>query len=357
MVELFVLKYPNTKTQTNRAGLTALQIAQNLNYPQIVQLIVTGKPAPSTGGNQQVQGPRHTAKKLRAAAQKGEVAIIREFREDRYDSKDEKRELCFELLQLAERKKQFQVVDILEPYYETDLKPDIPSDGGVGNQVTLNKPNKKVLLGFLTGLGGVIANCEIILDPGNPDTYRKLFSSLTSNLATRLKQLKQVESKHDTEKFYQQDSADMEKKLGQIKGGLQKLEKTRTETIDHIHERDERISKQKDLSALQRKELFEEKEEYEKQLAVYECSISLYQREQEAIFNRQRILKFIKDDTNLYLFYGTIENRLQSLFHSVLAAQSGESPTAMEEKSSAVAGSDKTVSSSVFLAFCKYQVC
>jgi hypothetical protein len=354
VVELFVLNYPDTKKQTNQAGLTALQIAKKLQYRQIVQLIETGKPVSSTDDDKQPQGPKHTVEKLREAAQKGQVTIIREFREDRYDSRDEKRQLCYELLYIAKSYKQFEIIDILEPYYNIDLKPDLPSNIEVGEQVTLNKPNKKVLLGFLTGLGGIIADSPIILDPGDPDTYKKLFSGLTSKLTKRLKQLKQIGNEQDAKKVYQQDSANMDQKLGQITDELQKLEETRKETIVRIKERDEQLSKQKELSALQRKALFEEKIEYEQQLAVYECSISLYQREQEAILNRQKTLKFIKDDINLYLFYRTIENRLQSLFHSVLAAQSGEPQTAIQTKSSTATGSVKTVSSSALLAFCKY---
>ena len=142
----------------------------------------------------------------------------------------------------------------------------------------------------------------------------------------------------------------MDQKLGQIKDKLQQLEETRKQAIVYSQECNERLSKETILSARQRKALFEEKEDCQRHLAVYECSISLYQREERAILNRQKTLKFIHDDTNLYLFYRTVENRLQSLFHSVLATQSGQTYTTIQNKNPAT-----TISSSALLAFGKYE--
>ena len=341
VVKLFVLKHPGTKRQTNRAGFTALQIAQKLKYRRIAQLIETGEEADTIDDDSQPQGPKHTPEKLREAAQKGDMNIIKEFREERYNSKDEKRQLCYELLYIAKQNKQFQVVDILEPYYNTELQPDIPSDMPIGTPLTLKERYKKVLLGFLTGLGSVIADSPIILDPSDPQTYKRLFSGLTSKLAKRLKQLKQVKTEQDAQKIYQQDSAKMNEKLGQITEKSQELDGARKETINRIQEREERLAKQKDLSALQRKTLFEENQEDQRQLAVFDCSMALYRREQAAIANRQKALKFISTDTSLYLFYCTMENRLKSLLHAVLNAQSGDSTTAS--------------SSSALLAFGEYR--
>jgi hypothetical protein len=242
-------------------------------------------------------------------------------------------------------------VDILKPYFENDLKPDIPSDISIGESVTLNKPNKKILLGFLTGLGTVVTECSVLLDPSDPNTYKSLFSGLGSKLVKRWKQLKQVKNEQDAKELYQQDSANMGEKLDKIKNKLQELVEIKKKMILRIQELDEQLSKQKDLSALQRKALFEEKEEYEQQLIAYECSMSLCQREEESILNRQKKLQFIHNDTNLYLFYRTVENRLGSLFHAVLAAQSGELQTTTQTKSSATTGSLKTVPSSALLAF------
>lgn len=242
-------------------------------------------------------------------------------------------------------------MDILKPYFENDLKPDIPSDISIGESVTLNKPNKKILLGFLTGLGTVVTECPILLDPSDPSTYKSLFSGLASKLAKRWNQFKKVNNEQDAKEFYQQDSADMGEKLDKIRNKIQELVETKKETILRIQERDEQLSKQKDLSALKQKELFEEKEEFERQLIGYECSMSLYQREEESILSRQKNLQFIHNDTNLYLFYRTVENRLGSLFHAILAAQSGELQTTTQTKNPATTGSPKTVPSSALLAF------
>ncbi|CAF1342571.1 unnamed protein product [Adineta steineri] len=352
VVELFILRYPATRKQTNQSGSTALQIAEKLDYQRIKQLIETGKPVFSPDDNKQPQGPKYTSERLREAAQKGQVAIIREFREDRYDSRDEKRQLCYQLLKVAEKHKQFQIVDILKPYFDEYLKPDIPSDISIGEAVTLNKPNKKILLGFLTGLGNVVTECPVLLDPSDPNTYQQLFSGLGSKLMKRLKQLKKVKNGQDAKDVYQQDSANMGEKLNKIKNELQVLVETRKETILRIQEHDEQLSKQKDLSALQRKALFEEKESYEQQLVAYECSITLYQREEESILNRQKNLQFIQNDTNLYLFYCTIENRLESLFHGVFAAQSGGLQAKMQTKNPTTTQSSKMVSSLALLTFC-----
>lgn len=271
---------------------------------------------------------------------------MREFRDEQYESKDEKRRLGYELLQLAREKHHFQIIDILEPYCNIDLKPDIPSDAAIGDAVTLNKPNKKLLLGFVTGLGSVIADSSVTLDPTDPDTHKRLFSSLTAKLEKRLKQIKQTMIKQDAERMHQEDSADMTQQLSQMENKLTELDETKKGTIISIQERERKIS-EVGLSALQRKALLEEKEEYTKHLIAYDCSIELCQRQQEMISNRQKKLQSMQDDTNSYLFYRTIENRLQSLFHKVMAAQSGASQTVTE--------SATTVSTSKLLGFCKYK--
>ena len=255
---------------------------------------------------------------------------------------------------MAENCKQFQVLDLLKPHYDHDLKPNLASDISIGDAVTLNKPNRTILLGFLTGLGNVVTDCSVLLDPSDPNTYKNLFSGLGSKLIKRLKQLKKVQNEQDVKEVYQKDSTNMNERLEKIREKLQQLEEIREETILRIKERHQQLSEQKGSSALQRKALFEEKEEYEKQLIVYECSTFLYQREEEAILNRQKKLQFIHNDINLYLFYRTIENRLESLFHSVLAAQSGESQITIQTKNSTTTtGSVKTVSSSALLALCE----
>ena len=333
MVNLFVTSYPATRKHTNKAGLTALQIAQKLKYERIAQLIETGKEvADSADDKQQPQGPKHTSGELLEAAKKGQVKVIREFRADRYDSVEVKRKLCYELIEVAKKAKQLEVIDILQPYYLNELRSAIPSDIQVGGNVTLNERYKQILLGFLTGLSSVIAGCSVVLDPSDPDTYAQLFSGLTSNLVKHSKDLQQVSNEHDATKLCNQDLAEVSQQLDRITDELQKLTGTKDELLGRMREAEENLAKNSDLSALQRKALFDEKEANKRQLAVYECSMFLFQRQQEATLNRQNTLKFMKNDPNLFLFYRTIENRLQALFHSVLAAQGGQLTREMSTK-------------------------
>ncbi len=101
---------------------------------------------------------------------------------------------------------------------------------------------------------------------------------------------------------------------------------------DRLQDAEKRLREQKDLTALQRKEFYLEKELHQQQLATYECSIFLFQRQQEAMLNRKKAIEFFKDNTNMFLFYKTIENRLEALFHSYLAAQGGYVNVASSKK-------------------------
>lgn len=268
--------------------------------------------------------------------------IIREFCDDRYDSRDEKRQLCYQLLLIAQNNKQDQIVDILEPYYNTKLKPDVPSDIAVGDPITLKEKYRKILFGILTGMGKVIADCSIRLDPNDPQTYRNLFSGLTSKLTQRLKQLKVLKSDRDAQEVYQQDTTRMVDKLDQISKEMQQLEETQKQTRMRIQERNQRLARPNESTALERKTLAEENEEDERQLAALECSTALYQREQEAISTRQTALKFISTHTNLYLLYLTVESRLQYLFHSVVSGQCGELNTSTTMTRSSLLGFGKS---------------
>ncbi len=73
------------------------------------------------------------------------------------------------------------MVGILQPYYDKQLKKEIPSNIEMGSSVRLNQYYKKILLGFLTGLGKAIADSPVVLDPADPSTYKNLFSHLTDN--------------------------------------------------------------------------------------------------------------------------------------------------------------------------------
>ncbi|CAF2738176.1 unnamed protein product [Rotaria sp. Silwood2] len=336
MVELFVTKYPATKRQTNKAGLTALQIAQKLKFARIAELIETGKAVPQSSKHPDENNnkPKYDYETLAQAACNGHVKIIQEFIDERYESKEEKRRLCYELIQVAKTAKQFQIVDILEPYYNTKLRTQLASDMEIGSAVILGEHYKRILLGFLSALSGIIADSPVVLDPADPNTYRDLFSDLTANIAKRSQELQRVTSEQDVKKLINQDEANTKERLTKINEQLQQLLESRNSLEARIQDTDERLFKQQRLTALQRKELTKEKEVYAQQLATYECSIFLFQRQQEATLIRQKTINFIKANTNLIMFYRIIENQLDALFLSALAAQGGYLKTETTMKSS-----------------------
>ena len=326
MVELFVTKYPACKRLTNKAGLTALEIAQQLKFTRIAELIETGKTVSQSFNDQgeEADRPKHDYATLMQASRDGHIKVIQEFIEQRYESKEHKRQLCFELIQAAKQAKQRQISDLLEPYYKTKLKTELASDmelGGVG--FALSEHHKRVLRGFLSGLSTLIADCPIVLDPTDPKTYVDLFSALTSSVAKRSQELQQVANEYDVRKIIEQDEMNTTQQLMKISEQLEQLLESRASLQARIEDTDERLFKQQNLTALQRKEFMKEKEVHKQQLAIYECSIFLFQRQQEATLIRQKTVDFIKGNANLMMFYRTIENRLEALFHSALAAQGG----------------------------------
>lgn len=325
IVALFVTKYPATKRQTNKAGLTALQIAQKLKFTQIAELIETGKASPEslTDKDAKPDEPNHSYETLIEAARNGHAKIIKEFIEQRYESKEAKRRLCYELIQLAKKHRQFEILRLLEPYYNTKLKTELSSDMEAGSAITLNEHYKKVLFGFLSGLSSIIADSTVVLDPTDPNTYRDLFSDLTSNITKRSQQLQQVNNEHDVKKLIEQDSINTQQQLAKINEQLEQLFENKESTQSRIEDTDERLFKLQDLTAKQRKQFIQDREADKKRLATYESSILLVQRQQEATLIKQNTMNFIKGNTNLSMFYKTIESRLDTLFISIAAAQGG----------------------------------
>ena len=325
MVEFFVINYPATKRQTNKAGLTALQIAQQHKFTCIAQLMETETLTPDPSKNREGNSDelKHDHQALVRASRDGHVRIIQEFIDQRYASRERKKQLCYELIQLARNAKQFQIVDILEPYYTAKLKNELASDMELGGGVALNQYHKKILLGFLSGLSDLIADSPIVLDPTDPKTYVDLFSGLNASIAKHSQELQQVASQHDVVELIERDETNTRDQLTKISEQLGQLLESRDALQARIQDTDERLFKQQHLTALQRKEFIKAKESHKQQLATYECSIFLFERQQEATLARRKTIDFIKGNTNLMMFYRTIENQLEALFHSVLAAQGG----------------------------------
>jgi len=325
VVELFATKHPATRQQKNKAGQTALQIAEKLGFKRIAYVLETGKPAPDSTGNEElkVDGPKHTNEDLMHAAKNGHLRIIKEFIDDRYESRDYKRQLCFQLIDIAKKAKQHEVIGILQPYYDKQLKAELPSDIEAGTGVKLNQHYKRILLGFLTGLGRVIADSPVPLDPADPNTYKDFFSNITSNQKKQSQEIYKVDSEQDAKKLSDQDMMKINEKLTNINDELTKLNEEKEILEKNMQENSEKLKTQETITAIQRQELFKQQEEHKKQLAVYESSIFLYELQQEATLTRQNTVKFFRENPNMYLFFRTVENYLQALFHGSLAARSG----------------------------------
>lgn len=325
LVELFVQKYPATRKQSNKGGMTVLEIAQKLKFNRIVQLIETGKGVPESERDQEdkTRGPSYDEKTLIQAARNGHMKTIQEFIAQRYDSKEEKKKICQNLIQAAKKASQYEVLAALEPYYKTELRTELASDMHAGSNIVLSERYKKIMFGVLGSLSNLITTSSVVLDPADPNTYTQLFGGLTENIAKSSQELQQATTEQDVQKLVQKDEHNTKEQLSKIQEQLEELLENRDTLQARVADTDERLFKEQKLTALQRKEFIKEKELHGQQLATYECSIFLFQRQQEIILNRQKAIDFLKSNMNLIMFYRTIENRLEALFHSCLAAQGG----------------------------------
>lgn len=52
---------------------------------------------------------------------------------------------------------------------------------------------------------------------------------------------------------------------------------------------------------MERKDFLKQRQELKNQLAVYECSIFLYELQQEASITREKTVEFVRGNTNMYL--------------------------------------------------------
>ncbi len=324
-MELFATKYPATKQQKNKAGLTALQIAEKHGFKRIAYLLKTGKEAPVSLGDAEIKSdaPKHTRENLINAAKNGHLKIIKEFIEDRYESRDDKIRLCYQLIDVAKRFKQHEIIGILQPYYDKQLKEGLPPEIETGSGVKLNQYYKKILLGFLISLGRVIAESSVVLDPADPNTYKEFVSNITANQKKHSQEIHKIDSERDAKKLSDQDMININEKLTNINNELSKLNQEKETLEQNMQDTAQKLRTQENITAIQRLDLSKQQEEHKKQLAVYECSILLYELQQEATLSRQNTVNFIRENTNMYLFFRTVENLLQALFYGALAARSG----------------------------------
>ncbi|CAF2121207.1 unnamed protein product [Rotaria magnacalcarata] len=349
VVELFVIQYPTTKQQTSKDGLTALKIAQKLKFTRIAQLIEAGKsvPAPDDSSSEPKE-PVHSYDVLVEASRNGRIKILQEFCQQQYKSIEQKKQICEQLIDIAKKANQYEIQNILEPYYNKTLRTTLPSDIEIGEVVTLREDYKKILLACLCGLSEVITNSSVVLDPTDPNTYRQFFSELSVNTKKDSRDLQTIGNEQDVNILITKDSESTSQHLAKINSQLEQSMDHQKRLAASIQDKNEKLSKEHDLSPLKLKQLFEDREIQKKQLATYECSIFLYQRQLESKLSRQNTINFIKNNSNMYLFYRTIENRLEALFHSVLAAQGGYLQTTQTSKYATAASVVNMVPTSIF---------
>lgn len=266
---------------------------------------------------------KHDRIVLLNACRDGQLKTIQEFIAHRYQSKQEKSEICAEMIRIAKTYKQYQILAILEPYFKNELKLEVASDEAAGGGLALSERYKKILLGFLGSLSKLIADSPVLLDPSDPSTYDQFFTGIRTKVSEHTAELESVKDDKDIKKLVEKDQDSSQEQLALIQQQLESLMQERESAESRIEEMEERLLRQEDLTALQRKELMKNKEIHQQQITTYECSIELFQRQHEATANRQKLMEFFKKSANLIMFYRTIENRLQALFHSALAAQGG----------------------------------
>ena len=323
MVELFVTRYPATRQQKNKTNETALQIAQKRGFKRIAHVLETGQAGSDDVMDMKPKESKLTRDELIQAAKTGHLTVIKAFIAERYSSRDEKRKICGELITVGKEAKQHEVTNVLQPYYDRELAAELPSNIGMGGGISLSEQQEKILRGFLDSLGEIITESGVSLDFDNPDTYKELFSNLMSNERDRAEKTDKIGSEREAKALSEEDMKGMDEKLNKINGELERLNEGKRTLQKNIKDIEEKLMESESLSASQRLELLRVKEGHKDQLAVYVRSRYLYERQHEATFTRKNLIDFFKKSSNTYLFFRTIENRLQMLFHGVLAAQSG----------------------------------
>ncbi len=348
IIELWNIFQYNIQQQKNKAGLTALQIAEKQGFKRIAYVLKTGQPAPDIIVDIKVESdePKHKEYVLFHAAKNGQLKIIQEFIEDHYESPDYKIQLHNKLIDIAKTNKQHEVVHILQSYLD-NLKP------GPGNVIRLEQYHEKILHGFLSSLGNAIAKSPVVLDPADPSTYENFVSNINDNQRKQLEDIHKVNSERDAMILSEQDLININKELTNMNNQLKKFNEAKIESEKNIQKIAEELKKQEQISAIERLKLFKEQEKYKRQLAACESSISSFELQQEATLNRQKTVNFIHQNRNMYLFFRTIEIILQSLFHGALTARSGLFNMKKRSGYGTAAGIVNAVPSSI-IPFCKY---
>ncbi|CAF3738531.1 unnamed protein product [Rotaria sordida] len=320
VVKYFIENRPASKDLKNKAGQNALAIAKACRYNRIVQLLDPGnKDFPVKDDEDEditIAPPKYTLQQLLRASEHGQVPIIKEFVDQRYRSLAIKTDQCKQMIEVAERNNQQEVLAYLRPHHASLTAEINPS-----NYLTVTEQQKKILEGFLGYLSDLITGSDVKLDPSDPKTYHQLYKSMHSSAVERVEQLNSVQNERDIAQIHEQDLNEVQSKLEKLQEEMKRMEQSRITMMKTIETAEEKLSQAK--TAIERRDCSKEIQEMKEQMTVLVSETRLFQATRLAAEKKKDILLLIQNDPNLVHFFNTIEHRLQSLFTAVYAAQAG----------------------------------
>ncbi|CAF1411813.1 unnamed protein product [Rotaria sordida] len=318
VVEYFITAHGATRTLQNRRGQDALAIARNKNYGEIIQLFDPSFKIDVK--RKKILPPKYTNERLDRAAKNGEVLIIQEFIDQEYASLKDKTKQCQRMMEIAKQEKSYQVLSMLQPHY-ADLSQELTTEQRASRLVSLGEEYQTIFYSFMSSLSQVIADSDVKLDPESPDTYKNLLLNMKSKNGERLQKIDSIQTKSDSIELYQKELGDMQEKIANLDASVNKMKMERKELKKKIETYEKQLTNDT-MSAIQKKDCYANKQTTEDALNALESSILLFKEAQTTANNKKKLLSYIHKTPNLFVFYTTIENRLQSLFNGVLAAQS-----------------------------------
>jgi len=318
VIKYFIDEHGPTRQLKNKQGLDVLAIAKKERFNEIVQLLDPGS-VPFLP-RKKASKPKYTNERLDRAVKHSEIQIIQEFIDQVYESLKEKTEQCARMIEIAKQEKQYQVLSMLQPHY-AELSKDFASDQAAGRLVNLGQTQLTVFYGFMNSLSDLITGNHTTLDPSNPQTYRDLFTNMFSQGEKRSAIIKSINTSQDSQQFCEQELTDTQDKIGSLNKSTNDMKVEQQKLIEQVHQCEKQLNND-NVSVIDKKQYFKDKQTMEDALNALEASIQLSQHAHETALNKKKLLDYIKGELRLFVFYTTIEHRLQSLFNGVLAAQS-----------------------------------
>ena len=331
IIEYFIGEYPATKQLRNKQGFDALAIVKRKRFNEIVQLFDPGNPDfLVTKKSKKITKPKYTNERLDRAVRKSEIPVIQEFIDQEYQSLETKKEQCKRMMDIANEEKNYQILAMLQTHY-AELTQELTSKQTADRLIGLGEIQREIFYGFMSSLTDLITGGYVKLDPADPKTYDELLSSMISRDEKRSEIIRSIRSSEDSEQLCEQELNKMQEKIENLNKNLDQMKLEKQKSTEKIHDLEKQLN-DKNVSAIQKKEYFNDKKAIENALNALESSIQLSRHAHETAQNKRKLLDYIKTNPKLFVFYTTIENRLQSLFNGVLAAQSGLIKTELSTK-------------------------